>query len=177
MWYHSVAHTCDDVAPAVERLAALEHVPGEALFLLRTAAYYHDLGYIHRRVGHELASVDIARSTLPMFGYASQQIDQIAGMIMATQLPQAPQNLLERILADADLDLLGREDFWNLSHALRAELAAYEGALSDREWYRRQCVFLQSHRYWTASARALREAQKQRHIAALEALTALEIGD
>lgn len=176
VWYHSVAHTRDDVAPAVERLAALEHVAGDSLLLLRTAAYYHDLGYIHRRDGHELASVDIARSMLPTFGYTNQHINQVAGMIMATQLPQAPQNLLERILADADLDLLGREDFWSLSHALRAELAAHEGAVSDGEWYRRQIAFLQSHRYWTASARLLRETQKQRHIAALEALIALEIG-
>jgi uncharacterized protein len=177
LWYHSPAHTCDDVAPAVERLAALEQIVDDELLLLRTGAYYHDLGYISRRAGHEEVSVAIARSVLPGFGYTVSQIDQVAGMIIATQLPQTPHNLLERILADADLDLLGREDFWRLSHALRAELAVHEGALSDVTWYRRQVAFLQSHRYWTASARLLREAQKQRHIAALEALIELGIGD
>ena len=68
---------------------------------------------------------------------------------------------------NADLDVLGRPDFVTRNQDLHAELAAFEGALDDCDWYRIQLAFLRDHRYWTASARRLREEQKQRNIAAL----------
>src|SRR5262245_36481544 len=105
--YHSLAHTRDDVAPAVERLAAAEGVAGEALLLLRTAAYFHDLGFVERRDDHEAIGARIAREALPCFGYRPPQIALVEGMIMATRMPQAPRTSLERILADADLDVCG----------------------------------------------------------------------
>ena len=48
--YHNLEHTRDIVVPAVERLAAMEGIEGEALLLLRTAAYYHDLGFVEHRL-------------------------------------------------------------------------------------------------------------------------------
>ena len=50
--YPCLAHTLQGVVPAVERLAALEGVNGQNLLLLRTAAYYHDLGFVERADGH-----------------------------------------------------------------------------------------------------------------------------
>jgi uncharacterized protein len=91
-------------------------------------------------------------------------------MIMATRLPQTPHTLLERILADADLDVCGRDDFLVLNHCLRAELAALGSASSDREWFSGQLSFLRAHQYWTAAARASRDQGKHMNIAALERL-------
>jgi uncharacterized protein len=170
--YHSVSHTCDDVVVAVERLAAAEGVSGEALLLLRTAAYFHDLGFVEQREQHEAIGVQIASATLPRFGYQPDQIALVAGMIMATRMPQAPHTLLERILADADLDVCGRDDFLALNRCLRAELAAAGILWADREWYSEQLTFLREHRYWTAAARVLRDAKKRANIAALELLLA-----
>ncbi|MBX0330347.1 phosphohydrolase [Oscillochloris sp. ZM17-4] len=170
--YHSLTHTRDDVAPAMERLAPLEGVAGEALMLLRTAAYFHDLGFLQRREGHEEAGVMIAAAVLPTYGYSPAQIAQIGGMIMATRLPQSPRSLPEQLLADSDLDLLGRDDFLALNLRLRAELAHYQPDPGDAAWLRGQIGFLRGHRYWTASARRLREARKQQNIALLEQLLA-----
>jgi uncharacterized protein len=168
--YHSLAHTRDDVAPAVERLAAAEGLDGEAMLLLRTAACYHDIGFVVQRQDHEVIGVGIAAEVLPRFGYAAAQLEIVRGMIMATRLPQSPQTLAEQILADADLDVLGREDFLATNQLLRVEQAQAGMPASDAEWYRVQLRFLRGHRYWTASARALRDAQKQRNIAAMERL-------
>ena len=85
-------------------------------------------------------------------------------MIMATRLPQSPVNLLEEILADADLDSLGREDFWVRSQALRDEIAAFGTNSTDLEWYQGQFNFLTSHRYFTAEARLLRNVQKKKNV-------------
>jgi uncharacterized protein len=171
-YYHSLQHTREDVVPAAERFAATEGVTGEALLLLRTAAYYHDVGYIRQRVDHEDCGVAIARDVLPDFGYSAEQIEIVGGMIMATKLPQTPHTLLEEILADADMDSIGRDDFLTTSLNLRSELAANGTLISEYEWYRRQLGFLQSHHYWTQAARSLRDAGKQQNIALLERLIA-----
>jgi hypothetical protein len=107
---------------------------------------------------------------LPGFGYSSDQIQIISQMLLATELPQAPLTLAEQILADADLDVLGREDYWDRSRALRAEWEFFGLKVGDEEWYRSQLDFLQRHRYFTVSARRLRQPLKQRHMAQLRAL-------
>jgi uncharacterized protein len=168
--YHSLAHTRDEVAPVVEWLAGLEGVSGEALLLLRTAAYYHDIGLLRQRVNHEAAGVQIAAAALPRFGYNEAQIQAIGGMIMATQLPQRPRLPLEALLADADLDVLGRTDFLYRNQALRAEIEAFDGPIGDTRWCSEQLHFIQAHRYWTATARALRDDQKRINCVALHRL-------
>ena len=168
--YHSLHHTLDDVAPAAERLAALSGVEGEDLLLLMTAAYFHDIGFVVNRANHEVIGADIARTVLPGMGYQPEQIDAICGMIMATRLPQSPRTTLEKILADADLDLLGRADFLERNAALRGELAAFGSAPNDYEWHLSQLQFARHHDYQTPAAVALRQAGKEANIAALERL-------
>lgn len=168
--YHSLWHTRDDVAPSVARLARLSHVGAEDQLLLQTAACFHDLGFIQQRHAHEQIGAAIAEAALPGFHYAPAQIAVIVGMIMATRMPQSPKTALEELLADADLDLLGREDFIEKNQALRAELAANDQQFSDREWYTSQLAFLRAHHYWSPAARGLRDAGKLRNIALMEGL-------
>ncbi len=170
--YHSISHTRDEVVPAAERLAALEGVQGEDLVLLLTGAYFHDMGFIERRLNHEKASQRIARQVLPGFGYSPAQLGVVDRLIEATRLPQSPHNLLEEILVDADLDVLGRTDFLASSLALRAELAVFEAPLTDKAWYTIQVDFLSSHHYFTAVARQLRDAQKAQNIETMKELLA-----
>lgn len=168
--YHSLAHTRDDVVPAAERLAALEGVDGEDLLLLRTAAYYHDIGFVERREDHESAGIRIIREVLPGFGYSSEQVETVCDLVATTRLPQTPHNLVEQILADADLDMLGREDYWIRNEDLRREWRSFGLQLTDEEWYRNQLDFLSNHRYFTRAAHELRDATKQANIDRLLAL-------
>jgi uncharacterized protein len=168
--YHGVRHTCADVLPAVERLADLAGVDGNDLLLLRTAVLYHDMGYMEQYANNEPIGVRIAWETLPDFGYSPDQIAIIERMIMATQMPQAPQNFLEELVCDADLDSLGREDYLETSHNLHAELVAYGASIMLKEWYRRQLAFLSNHTYFTEVARKLRDAGKQENIRRLKTL-------
>jgi uncharacterized protein len=167
LYYHSVWHTRDEVASAAEDLAAREGVVGEALLLVRTAVYFHDIGFIVQRINHESVGAAIATQVLPNFGYGQAHVNLIRGMIMATQLPQTPRTLLEAIVADADLDVLGRADFWPRNQALRRELKKHGNTAIDVAWYSSQLRFLQNHRYFTASARVLRDTQKQKNIETL----------
>jgi uncharacterized protein len=170
--YHTAAHTLDEVAPAADEFAALEGVTGEDLLLLRTAAIYHDSGYVEQQHDHEEGSMRIAAVVLPGFGYSPAQIEVIAGIIRATQLPQDPHTLVEQIMADADLSILGQADYLLHSAALRQELAAFGQPMTDAQWYGGQLQFIRDHRYFTAAARSLRDAQKQVNAAAMAALLA-----
>ncbi len=163
--YHSLWHTQDDVVPAAERLAALAGVEAMDKLLLSTAAWYHDVGFVVQRVNHEDVGMQIVSDVLPKFGYTPEQIDRIRGMIAATKLPQSPRTLLEEILADADLDALGREDFLPRSQVLRAELAEFGATSTDKEWLQVQLDFQQGHRYFTQAARTLRGPQKEKNTA------------
>ena len=113
--YHSLRHTRDDVLPAAVRLAQAADVNGEALLCLTTAALFHDIGFLCNYDEHERGSIAIARAALPHCGYTPEQIETIAGLIAATKMPQRPQTPLEQLLWDADLDLLGSDDFWELN--------------------------------------------------------------
>jgi uncharacterized protein len=174
--YHNLAHTRDEVLAAVERLAAMEGIAGENLLLLRTAAWFHDVGFVVQGANHETIGAELAAQALPDFGYRPEQIAAIQGVIMATRLPQSPRTLLEQIMADADLDLLGCEEFLPRNHDLRAEMAAYGQTMDDHEWLSSQLDFLRSHVYFTASATALRSEGKLRNAQLLQEALA-RLGD
>lgn len=170
--YHNLAHTRDDVLPAAIRLATLSHVSEPDTRLLEVAAAFHDVGQIHLDMGHEALGTEIIDDVLPGFGFSGEDITRIAAMIMATRLPQTPLNELEALLADADLDSLGREDFLATSVALWRERAERGTDIPWPTWLQHQIAFLTSHRYFTPAARQLRDAGKRGNIARLEDLIA-----
>jgi len=155
LFYHSIEHTLD-VHDAAVQIAELENVNGHDIILLRTAAYLHDAGLIKTYHGHEEASVDIARKFLPKFGYTVDEIDKVSAMILTTKLPQGARTKLDQILCDADLDYLGRADFFMIAHKLRYEWLTYATGTTLKEWYQIQVKFLEGHTYFTKSARELR---------------------
>jgi uncharacterized protein len=166
-FYHSVAHTRDEVAPAAEELGRAEGVSDDDLLLLITAAHFHDIGYVEQIEGHEEIGVRIAKEVLPEMGYSPDQIQVIEGLILDTRLPHNPTSRLGMILDDADLDHLGRKSFWRRTSDLRREFAAIGSDMSDRSWYERTLDFMKQHHYYTDSAIRLRLDRKNRNMAIL----------
>lgn len=165
LYYHGLHHTRDDVLPAAERLAEAANISEDDLLLLRIAVLYHDLGYVEHYLEHESIGARIAAEELPNFGYTPQEIQKIVGLIMATRMPHNPRTELQKIICDADLDSLGREDFFVISHSLRLELKEMGIKTTLREWYSRQLKFLESHQYLSEAAHLIdRVAGKQRNI-------------
>jgi uncharacterized protein len=173
--YHSLQHTRDDVLPAAIRLGHVAGLAEEELLLLATAALYHDTGFIFHYHDHEDESIAIAQATLPEFGYPAEQIRQIAGMIAATKMPQQPRTSLDALLCDADLDLLGREDFWPLNRNLLIETRRYiDPSLTEETWIKSQFKFLAEHSYFSVAAHTLRDHGKSRNLAKMhQALVSL----
>jgi len=158
--YHSVMHV-KDVIDAVEKIAKSEGINDEDLVLLKTAALFHDTGFLYGSKNHEEKSCEIAVEYLSDNGYSDLQIEQIKGMIMATKIPQTPKNHLEQIVADADLDYLGRDDFFVIGDKLFEELSMFGIVNSERDWNLLQEKFLESHHYFTETAINTRKEKKQ----------------
>jgi uncharacterized protein len=77
LYYHSLRHTTQDVVPATAAFAEAENIQGESLDLLLTAAWFHDLGFVEVRAGHEAVGARIASEVLPDFGYTDANIHVI----------------------------------------------------------------------------------------------------
>ena len=166
--YHNIDHT-NDVYYAAENLGRLEKISDADMKLLLTAAAYHDSGFLRFNNGHEEESCRIAADALPRYGYSEHDINLICGMIRATRVPQSPKTLLERILVDADLDYLGRDDFFEVGDKLFNELRLAGALGSKRDWNKMQLDFMESHSYFTKSAINLRQAKKAINTAQIKA--------
>lgn len=164
--YHSLQHVMD-VLHSVDDIASNEEVIGEDLVLLHTAALYHDCGFTVQAKDHEEIGCQIAQKVLPGFNYSPHQIQKICGMIMATKIPQTPHNLLEQIIADADLDYLGRDDFYDIGATLFLELKHSNIVQTESQWNEIQIKFLQQHNYFTQTSLKNRNPKKQQYLAEL----------
>ncbi|MBC7777457.1 MAG: HD domain-containing protein [Phycisphaerae bacterium] len=170
--YHGLHHTLDVLQMATE-LCDREGVGQHDKVLVKTAALFHDAGFIkNKHAGHEVEGCALVREALPKFGYKPADIDCICGMIMATKIPQSPNTLLEEILCDADLDYLGRNDFFDIGETLFEELKAYHLIGDEQAWNRLQVSFLNAHHYYTRTNKTLREPVKRRYLEDLQDLVA-----
>jgi predicted metal-dependent HD superfamily phosphohydrolase len=173
LFYHGIHHTFD-VFDAALVIAENEKIDSaDDLTLLKTAALFHDSGFTIDASKHEECGCDLAREILPACDYSDSQIDQICGMIMATKIPQQPLNLLERIICDADLDYLGRDDFFKIGDTLYQELKAFDKIKDATQWNQLQISFLSNHQYHTEFSRGNREIKKQEN---LQAVTKIALG-
>lgn len=164
LYYHGIHHTRDYVLPAAEHLADLENIKGEQLILLLSAAVLHDIGYIMQYENNEAIGASIVAELLPRFAYSPKQIETIKTIIMATALPQTANNLLEKIMCDADLCHFGADNFPVLSNTLWRELTEYGYKISKKQWLESTLNFLNSHSYWTEAASIEWNKRKKEHI-------------
>lgn len=169
LYYHGLHHTLDVTEQALDLARAEGITDPESLAILRTAALFHDVGFLSAYTGHEAVGCELVRQVLPGLDYSPAQIEAICDCIMATKIPQTAQNHLAEILCDADLDYLGRDDFYPISDSLLAELQARNLIASKRAWDEVQVKFLSAHHYLTATGRQRRQAAKQARIDEIQA--------
>ncbi len=161
--YHGYHHTID-VLDAAMRIADVEKISDDNRKLLRIAVLFHDSGFIRVYDNHEEVGCDLVHEYLPGFGFSTVLINTICGMIRATKVPQNPETLLEKIICDADLDYLGREDVEEVSKLLYEELKIQKKIMDHDIWDEMQISFLRIHHYHTISSQTFREPEKLKYL-------------
>lgn len=158
--YHNAHHTEYVVDKAIT-LATHEKITGRDLELVKIAALYHDTGFLlnyedHENLGCQIASNDLTGKL------TAEELHKVCGMITATKIPQKPQNILERIVADADLFYMGTPDYKKYSKRLYLELKHFNPSINAEKWLEIQVNFLASHSYHTTYGKNLLEPEKQK---------------
>jgi predicted metal-dependent HD superfamily phosphohydrolase len=166
--YHGTHHTLDvlDVCNAYIERGSIEE---RDAVLLRTGVLFHDFGFTRSFNDHERNGAILAEKVLPDFGYGQEEIKTVEGLIMATKIPQKPETELEKIICDADLDYLGRDDYYPISNTLFQELKSLGKIKTEEEWNALQIGFLEAHNYHTTFAIENRQPEKEKRIAELKA--------
>lgn len=160
--YHNLNHTAYVLEKAVF-LAEQSEVNSSDLELLKLAALFHDTGFIDNPKDHEEKGCKIAESYLAK-EFSEDQLSKIYGMIMATKIPQSPTTLLEKIIADADLEYLGTDLFEQIGESLFEELKHFNPNFTEQAWDELQLVFMQKHHYHTEYCQQNREPKKQENL-------------
>ena len=166
--YHGTHHTLD-VLQVCEDYILRDGISEADAVLLRTGALFHDFGFTKSFDDHEKNGAMLAEQILPSYDFDSKDIEVVKGLIMATKIPQAPTTALERIICDADLDYLGREDYYPISETLYRELRSLHRIKTRAQWVDLQIGFLEAHEYHTEYAIENRQPQKAKRILELKA--------
>ena len=164
--YHSYEHSLYVMDKVIE-IAQHENCTEKEIELLKTAALWHDSGYVKVYKGHEEESCVLAQQYLPKYGFTPDEINKVCGMIMATKIPQSPTNKLEEIIADADLEYLGTDDADRQAELFFKELQHLDPSLTKKEWHKVQISFLKQHKYFTRFCREHKEPAKLKYLAEL----------
>ena len=75
-----------------------------------------------------------------------------------------PQNKLEEILLDAEMNYLSRADFVSLNEQLFNEQLEHGKIDTKEDWIKMQVVLLSNHKYYTQVANVLRDVNPDTQI-------------
>ena len=166
--FHDANHTLHPnrgVVAVANRIALSEKISEHDRELVIAAAYFHDTGYIREYDKNEPIAARIAGRILELLDYKPGEIEKVQKMILATDLAKKPKTHLEKILCDADLDNLGREDFFKLDSKLREGRRIRGLDVSDDvKWYKGTLEVMKNHKYYTESQIKLRDEEKQKNM-------------
>ncbi len=156
--YHSMNHTLDVVRGANE-IAEGQSFSEDEVQIINIAAWFHDTGYTIDRENHENYSAEIARKYLLGKDYPDEKIKKVEGCILATKMPQNPQNKLEKVLCDADLMHLANEDYFRKADLLHKEIEKTKLCkIPENEWLKMNQEFLKGHCFFTEYAQKTYES-------------------
>ncbi len=150
--YHNFRHA-EDIAKASQKIGKKSGLSNDELETITIAALFHDTGYIEGCDDHEARSIEIATEFLRNKNYPEDKIEKVTSCILATKMPQSPQDKLGEVICDADLSHLGSNDFSEKSALLRLEWEKTDNKIyNELEWLEINLDMLTSHSYFTKFA-------------------------
>ena len=103
LFYHNLTHTVQ-ILEAISKMNSFYKLDERNSFIVSAAAWFHDTGIVDSGLQfHEAKSVELAENYLKEIGVNEEEIVEIKKCILATQMPQKPTSLNEKIICDADL--------------------------------------------------------------------------
>jgi predicted metal-dependent HD superfamily phosphohydrolase len=168
-FYHNFIHTTYTVNKA-EEIMRNTPVSKEDQEKVLLALWFHDTGYVECAQNHEEKGVAILTDFLKKENYPESFIQDVSQLILATKITYEPQNLLEKIVKDADCSHFASHDYNDISDALRKEWELTNvKCFSNDEWNAGNLEMLKNkHHYYTEYAKENWEPLKKKNIKKIE---------
>ncbi|WP_137905473.1 Pycsar system effector family protein [Chryseobacterium sp. 2VB] len=168
-FYHNFIHTAYTVNKA-EEIMKNTPVSEEDQEKVLVALWFHDTGYIECALNHEERSVEVMKTFLHQENYPENYIADVEKLILATKIHYEPQNLLEKIVKDADFSHFAGHDYSDISDALRKEWELTNvRCFSNEEWNAGNLDMLKNkHTFYTDYAKENWEPLKKKNIKKIE---------
>ena len=167
--YHNLEHTRKVVAHTTE-LAMFYKLDEERRFVVETAAWFHDTGYIFKGpAGHEEESVRIMEQFILPDKKVSGLAITIAQCILTTKRSTYPVLFSEKILCDADTYHFGSPEFRQTDLLVKKEIELLTGSKTV-EWTKHTITMLEKHQFYTGYCKERLEAGKAENLAWLRSL-------
>ncbi|HCN48216.1 MAG TPA: HD domain-containing protein [Chryseobacterium sp.] len=168
-FYHNFIHTAYTVNKA-EEIMRNTPVSEDDQEKVLVALWFHDTGYIECAQNHEERSVEIMKAFLHQENYPEDYIADVEKLILATKIHYEPQNLLEKIVKDADFSHFAGHDYNDISDALRKEWELTNvRCFSNDEWNAGNLDMLKNkHTFYTDYAKENWEPLKKKNIKKIE---------
>lgn len=173
--YHGKDHTLDVIREAI--LFALADGAGpEVVRQQAIAAAWHDTGYVKKYEQNEPEAVEMLRESKAWQNLSEEERKETVANILDSQMvmrENIPHLLKERsshgYVLDADVSNFGRKDYFEKRAKVAEELGLDLSNLEiKKKFFGFALHLLKNHEWKTASARALRQTQKEKNIANLE---------
>jgi len=167
-YYHQYEHALE-VANRCLELWKKEWLDEDTLEILVIAWLFHDVWFIIQYDNNEYIWATIAKNYLKSILYPPEKIKKIEEIIISTIYTREPQNLLEKIIKDADTDNLWRDDFFEKWERLKRELETIKKIkILEPDWVHYSIKFLREHRFLTKSEIEERQAKKEENLKKLQ---------
>jgi len=168
-FYHNFIHTTYTVNKAEEILNNTQ-ISKEDQEKVLLALWFHDTGYIECAQNHEEEGVKIMKNFLQKEGYSENYINDITQLILATKITYEPQNILEKVVKDADCSHFASHDYNDISDALRKEWELTNvRCFSNDEWNEGNLEMLkEKHKFYTEYAKENWQPLKEKNIKKIE---------
>lgn len=169
MYYHQYAHSLD-VYKRATYLAKKEWLSKEEIEVLQIAALFHDTGFIIRYEKNEPLGAKIASNYLMSISYPQEKIQLIERIILATDPDyKKPKDIYEKIIKDADIDNIGREDFFEKWDKVKTELENIKKIkISDVDWHHSMLDLLYKTKFYTHTQIKERKKMKEENVSKLK---------
>jgi len=164
-YYHSYNHAIEVMERSIY-LWEKEWLKHEELEILALAWLFHDTWFVIQYDKNEPIWAKIAANYLKSILYSQDKIETIERLILATDPEyKKPVDLYENIIKDADMDNLGRDDFFEKSNSLKKEIELIKNIkIKDPKWNHWLVDLLKEHQYKAISQKIERDEKKEENL-------------
>lgn len=157
-----------DLLTNCELLFNSEKLSEEDRLLVRTAALLDCMSYIKGYIEREKYIPQLVRESLHNYHYDEKQMLKIGKLINTPLFPPAAKTLPEKVLSDARLAFIGKNNFRDSVTKLFEEMKYYGKESSKNDFLKSFAEFLKSFEFYTLTAQKLAEVTTEEQIKKLD---------